>query len=174
MGRPAFPMTILEYLVGDLLLRIGHRIVEGLERCGQALQTIDMRLGEFPIGLQVVHCGHGLCVVGGLLCNQLLHGSGVIPHRLRDIVPVRLLAGRECQLCVQTADPLLDGLRLGSGRYPGGLIPWCRCLCQLDRRLTGTVGERRGQGSGMNRRAAIDLKAPGFAGGYLLPGQTLG
>src|ERR1700688_297246 len=78
--RRCGPLTeALEHLVGDLLLRIRHRVVERIERRNRVLQSVDMRLAGLRMTRQVLHRGHALRGLSGSFRGQFLHGGGY-PH----------------------------------------------------------------------------------------------
>src|SRR5579875_1020392 len=123
------PPQALQKPVGDLLLRVGHCIIERFEGRNHAWRDLI----DFSRG-------------------QLLHRGGIFTHRLHEAVPLRFLFGGDGQRRMNAGYPLLDGPppdidgRRG-GRGQGGLH-------RPERRRGGAVGARRGRRGGNKKRGA--------------------
>ena len=88
-----------EHLIRQLLLLLGHRVVEIVERRDQLLQMLGMCLGNLFIGLHIlnrVHCR----VLLSALHERLIHVAGVFAHDIGKLVPLRLLGRCDVQLRV--------------------------------------------------------------------------
>ena len=96
-----------EYLVRELLLLVGHCVVQVLEGRNELLHMLCMLLGDLLIGLHVLHSVHRLKLVNTLK-PSLVHVASVIAHDLRKLIPLRAFSRGNAQLRVQLFDPLLD------------------------------------------------------------------
>jgi hypothetical protein len=103
-----------EHLIGHALLRIGHRVVQLLERGNQLLHPLSVVLGELLIGLHILHGVHRRELLSALH-EGLIHIARVFAHDLGEFIPLRFLGRSNLQLTVQFLDPALDALFPGTG-----------------------------------------------------------
>ena len=98
-----------EHLIGHALLRIGHRIVQLLERGKQLLHPLCVLFRELLIGLHILHGVHRRVLLSALH-EGLVHVAGIFAHDLGEFVPLRPLGRRDLQLTVQFLDAAFDAL----------------------------------------------------------------
>ena len=127
-----------EHLIGHALLRIGHRVVQLLERGNQLLHPLSVLLGELLIGLHILHGVHRRVLLSALH-EGLIHIARVFAHDLGEFVPLRFLGRSNLQLTVQFLDPALDALfRV----LPGDGVPGQWRSCRGRRRRGGPLHSR--------------------------------
>ena len=88
-----------EYLVRQLFLLLGHRVVEVVEGRDQLLQVPGVRLGNRLVGLHILHRVHRRVLLSALH-ERAIHVAGVVAHDLGELIPLRLLGRGDLQLRV--------------------------------------------------------------------------
>jgi len=149
-----------EHLIGDLLLSVWHRIVQGLEHRHQLLHTLGMFFGKLLVGLHVLDGGHRLELLSALY-EGLIHVPRVLAHHLGKLVPLRLFRRGDAQLRVQLFDPALDPL---FGILDGHRVAGQRGSCgrrrgRRDPLRRGGLGRLREGSTGQTKRAATATEA---------------
>ena len=85
-----------EYLISELLLLLGHDVIQILEGGYQFLHALCVVLGELLVGLQILHRIHRGELLGPLH-ERLVHVTSVLAHHLSKLVPLGLLGRGDVQ-----------------------------------------------------------------------------
>ena len=95
--------------------------IEALKAQAAAGKVRAMRLRDFLIVFQVVLGGHVFLVLP-LFLNQFFHVGGILAHRLRHVVPLLLLIGRDFEIGMEVRYALVHRLALHALHiHPGGV-----------------------------------------------------
>ena len=93
--HPPFGISA-EYLISQLLLLLGHCVVQILEGRNQFLHALCVVLGKLLVGLQILHRIHRSELLGPLH-ERLVHVTSVLAHHLSKLVPLGLLGRGDVQ-----------------------------------------------------------------------------
>lgn len=101
-----FMAAMTEYLVRFLFLIVGHHGIQSREGFRELLDAGRMGLRNVRIGIQIVdrRRARKRCAT---LVDGLIHILGVVAHRFRDLLPLRLLGRRDLELGMKVGDVVL-------------------------------------------------------------------
>jgi hypothetical protein len=88
-----------EYLVRQLFLLLGHRVVKVVEGRDQLLQMLGVRLGNHLVGLHILDRVHRRVLLSALH-ERAIHVAGVVAHNLDELILLGLLGRGDLQLRV--------------------------------------------------------------------------